>query len=369
MLLSRKLSPTSVFCEVFNKLALPVLRKVINFATMINITAFTIGVTTTFFAVFAIYILFWRKDCSRFQTIIGCIMAVWCLWNLKDLVLTFPGMYRDEVLNWLLIVDGWSALTYMVLIFEVVIPGWITWSRLLLSAMPFAAFTAAYALWPCQMVIYAYVGFLWCFAWGIVIFGYIRMKNKLTYLLDNYSNIDKTNVSWLRPVFFFSILGQLLWLAISFWASPVGDIVYYVMTIVLWLIVLYYSWDFQPIAITSEPVETPADDPAAIGETSPSEAKKQLPNGRLETLMEEQKYYLKPTLTLNELAQELNTNRTYISSYLNRQMNMTFYDYINKLRIERAAIPLMREHPEYKLEFVASQSGFASISTFRRLAS
>ena len=51
---------------------------------------------------------------------------------------------------------------------------------------------------------------------------------------------------------------------------------------------------------------------------------------------------------------------------LNQQMKMTFYDYINSLRIERAAIPLMREHPEYKYEYVASESGFASISTFRR---
>ena len=48
------------------------------------------------------------------------------------------------------------------------------------------------------------------------------------------------------------------------------------------------------------------------------------------------------------------------------RMKMTFYNYINKLRIERAAIPLMREHPEYKYEYIASESGFSSISTFRR---
>jgi AraC-like DNA-binding protein len=82
--------------------------------------------------------------------------------------------------------------------------------------------------------------------------------------------------------------------------------------------------------------------------------------------MDEEKPYLRPSLTLKELAHELNTNRTYISNYLNQQMKMTFYDYINSLRIERAAIPLMREHPEYKYEYVASESGFASISTFRR---
>ena len=335
-----------------------------------NVTAFTIGVATTFFAVFAIYILFRRKDCSRFQTVLGCIMAVWCLWSMKDLVLTFPGMYKEKVLNWMLIIDGWSALTYMALVLEVVIPGWITWRRLLLSAMPFAAFTLAYAFCSHQMIIYAYVAFLWCFAWGTVIFGYVRMKNKLAYLLDNYSNIDKTNVSWLRPVFFFSIMGQLLWLAVSFWQSPVADIVYYLVTIALWLIVLHYSWNFQTIEMVreAEKMEMMPDNNgmAIIGDDSQKEAKKKLSFGKLEKLMEEQEYYLKPTLTLKELAQELNTNRTYFSNYLNHQMNMTFYDYINKLRIERAAIPLMREHPEYKFEYVAVESGFASISTFRR---
>lgn len=62
----------------------------------------------------------------------------------------------------------------------------------------------------------------------------------------------------------------------------------------------------------------------------------------------------------------LNTNRTYASNYLSQVRRQTFYDYINQLRIQRVSLPLMQEHPEYKLEYVASESGFASISTFRR---
>ena len=36
------------------------------------------------------------------------------------------------------------------------------------------------------------------------------------------------------------------------------------------------------------------------------------------------------------------------------------------MRIERISITMLREHPEYTLEYVAEKSGFASISTFRR---
>ena len=35
-------------------------------------------------------------------------------------------------------------------------------------------------------------------------------------------------------------------------------------------------------------------------------------------------------------------------------------------RIERVSLPMMQEHPEYKLEHVAEKSGFGCVSTFRR---
>ena len=324
---------------------------------MNNITAFTIGVATAFFAIFSISILFRRKRLSRFQTILGCIMAVWCVWMVKDLVLTHPGMYREDVLNWIFIIDGWSALTYMALIFEVVKPGWLTWGRLLLSAIPFAVFTVAYALWPGMMVIYAYAAFLWCFSWTIVIIGYVRMKKTLTYLHDNFSNTDKIDVSWLRPVFFFCIIGQLLWLAVSFWSSPLVDTVYYVVAMALWLMVLHYCRNFRPVTVSAD----------SLGHEAGKKKKATpLPEGVLEQVVEEKELYLNKNLTVGDLAKILGTNRTYVSNYLSQQLGMTFYDYINRLRIERVSIPMIRDHPEFTFEHVANESGFASLSTFRR---
>ena len=121
--------------------------------------------------------------------------------------------------------------------------------------------------------------------------------------------------------------------------------------------VLKYSWNFRPIVIESN----------NESERSANN-KNELPfaEGVLERLMEEQQLYLKKDLTLSDLAEALGTNRTYVSKYLSQVLNQTFYDYVNQLRIERVSIPMMREHPEYKLDFVACESGFASISTFRR---
>ncbi len=337
------------------------------------ISAFLIGVATAFFAIFAVHILLFMPQRTRFQSVVGVIMAVWAVCCAKDLVICMPGMYVQPVLDWILIIDGWSAITYTIFVFEVVMPGWTTWRRLLMLSLPFLLFTVGYALWPAREVVYAYSVFLWCYAWTIVIVGLARMNRYLRYISREYSNIDKIDVSWLRPVFLFAVIGQLAWLFTSLYSNVTCDIFYYVSIIVLWLVVLHYSWNFQPIAIEkeeSEDTEMQVCDndleTMMTDDTPQNETKNPLPYGKLEKLMEEQKPYLKPCLTLKELAHELNTNRTYISNYLNQQINMTFYDYINNMRIERAAIPLMREHPEYKYEYVASESGFASISTFRR---
>ena len=323
----------------------------------INISAFLIGISMAFFTIFALHILFWRKSRTRFQIVLGSIMAVWAVWNAKDMITTFPGMYRQDVLDWILMIDGWSALTYTVLLFEVVMPKWLTLHRLLLLALPFALFTIVYALWTDVRVVYAYLAFLWCYAWTVVAIGYVKMKRHLVYVRKNYSNIDDIDVAWLKPVFFFAIISQLAWLFTSLSGTVTADIVYYISTILLWMMVLRYSWNFRPIDIekNSEP-ETSANSRNVLP----------IAEGVLEQLVEQQQLYLKKDLTLQDLADAMDSNRTYVSKYLSQVLGVTFYDYVNQLRIERVSIPLMREHPEYKLDFVAHQSGFASISTFRR---
>ena len=322
-----------------------------------NVSAFLIGVSTAFFAIFAIHILFFRKKRTRFQTVLGWIMAIWAVWNLKDVIITFPGMYRDEVLDWIMMIDGWSALTYTVFVFDVVMPGWVTLRKLFYLSLPFVIFTLLYIIEPAQWVIYAYAVFLWCFAWAIVGIGYVKMKHQLSYVRKNYSNIDDIDVSWLKPVFFFAIASQLSWLFASLYATVTTDIIYYVLTILLWLMVLRYSWNFCPVAVEQE-----QEQPQNI-HRNPSSA---IVEGVLERIVEEQQLYLVKNLTLTDLAEAMGTNRTYVSNYLSQVRGQTFYDYINQIRIEKKSVPLLREHPEYTLDYVANESGFASISTFRR---
>lgn len=325
--------------------------------TGINISAFFAGASTAFYLIFACLIL--RKSPrTRFQTVLGWMMAIWAAFSLKDIIITFPVLYKPHMLNYIALIDGWSAVSYVVFIFEATMPGWTSRKKVLLLLLPFLFFTLAYVFYPIPQIINAYYIFLWCFAWTVVGIGYFKARRYIRYIRENYSNIENIDLSWLRYVFFFAIVSQLSWLATSILANVFTDTIYYISTMGLWLLVLHFSYNYQPIAISNEKV------PATEEEDESTTA---FPFAhRLEEVMEQEALYLNKDLTLTDLAVAIGTNRTYLSRYLSQVQQQTFYDYINRLRLNKKSIPLMKDHPEYTLEFVASESGFKSISTFRR---
>lgn len=75
--------------------------------------------------------------------------------------------------------------------------------------------------------------------------------------------------------------------------------------------------------------------------------------------------YLRPGLTIKELADILHTNRTYLSGYINTSLNTTFRDWITRLRIDYAK-QRMTNHPEQKIAEIAEASGFMSQSHFMK---
>ncbi|WP_410085462.1 helix-turn-helix domain-containing protein [Barnesiella intestinihominis] len=88
--------------------------------------------------------------------------------------------------------------------------------------------------------------------------------------------------------------------------------------------------------------------------------------GKLEEYIREKELYLNPRLSLSDLAVEMGTNRSYLSNCLNNELGITFYDYINSFRLEKAKEILDDSGFEGCIEDVAIRSGFNSVSTFRR---
>ncbi len=68
-------------------------------------------------------------------------------------------------------------------------------------------------------------------------------------------------------------------------------------------------------------------------------------------------------VTVNDLASALNSNRTYVSIYINTHMKVNFNTWINQLRIEEARL-LMQQHPDWPISRISVEIGYADSSCF-----
>lgn len=84
-----------------------------------------------------------------------------------------------------------------------------------------------------------------------------------------------------------------------------------------------------------------------------------------EKLLVEKKYFLDPELTLDKIADELGLSKSHLSRLINNELQTSFPDYINQLRIKQAQYFL--RHPDfsnYTLVAIGLEAGFASKTTF-----
>ncbi len=76
--------------------------------------------------------------------------------------------------------------------------------------------------------------------------------------------------------------------------------------------------------------------------------------------------FLRPGLTIKELADTLHTNRTYLSGYIKVSYQLSFRDWITDLRLEYAK-RYMLQHTQQNIAEIAEVSGFVSPSHFTRI--
>lgn len=83
-------------------------------------------------------------------------------------------------------------------------------------------------------------------------------------------------------------------------------------------------------------------------------------------LFEKNRSFLKKDVTLNSLSKQFQTNTKYLSEIIKIHRNKQFNNYLNELRVDYIVNRLLTE-PQYintKVAYLASDSGFASHSTF-----
>ncbi len=86
---------------------------------------------------------------------------------------------------------------------------------------------------------------------------------------------------------------------------------------------------------------------------------------RLLNLMQAEQLYLAADLTLPELARRINCSINHLSQVINGEFHLSFYEFLNRYRIEYAKDLLTREsHARGSVAEVAERAGFKSNSAF-----
>ena len=76
--------------------------------------------------------------------------------------------------------------------------------------------------------------------------------------------------------------------------------------------------------------------------------------------------YIRPGLTIEDVAGALGTNRTYLAAYIKSTYHMPFREWIAGLRVEYAKQMLV-QHPEQTVAAASEASGFLSLSYFTKI--
>ncbi|CAM3926787.1 AraC family transcriptional regulator [Flavobacterium jumunjinense] len=85
-------------------------------------------------------------------------------------------------------------------------------------------------------------------------------------------------------------------------------------------------------------------------------------------VFENEKQYLKPNLTIGDLATALETNSKYLSIVINAKKEKSFSNYINDLRIDHAVVELKnnKEMRKYTIAAIAEEVGFNTSESFSK---
>lgn len=196
------------------------------------------------------------------------------------------------------------------------------------------------------------------------VLGLIRMRNYRRRIVNYSADIQRTSVKWLFIMQVLTLITVPVPLAgllqgintfTSLWFTWLGAF----PAVAVYLIICHNLLSGNYLIVPPDPKEK--DDPP--GRASISRKK-------FEQYMREKKPYLNPKLRITEVAGGLYTNRSYVSTFINKEYGMNFSRYINRKRLEE--LEKLRSSPEcaqYSNTDILLMAGFGSYRSYLRVKS
>ena len=208
----------------------------------------------------------------------------------------------------------------------------------------------------------------------------LRLINRYKKIAsDKFSDQQRINVSWLFSTIIFFTCCMIIAVGNGFIGlTPFARYYYFVLTIIILLMFVFINRVLLKAlkrpeifsGIKEEEWTQPANGhiaPKYQGSTLIEEDKKRIADQILQH-MQTSKPYLEPELTLEQLAGQLSLRPRILSRVINESMQQTFFDFINRYRIEEAK-RLLTNPKDKKITVleVLYEVGFNSKSSFNTL--
>lgn len=362
--------------------------------------------------------MFFYRHCSRLKIYVSLLMLTIVAQYVKDLIFIGNTYYSSRLEEqYASSIDLLTLPMYAIVLVEACRPLWMNWSRAFCFYIPFVILMVAFWVHPVPLAYYAmHFAAILC-AVLIALWALRELPRFERALKEEYSYAEYINLHWLRGVILLFFCLLMLWVYDSIASGVRYDNIFLFNSLVMWIAACFCFYR-QSVVINAvksyfvEPSEDNAEtnldaaendldkemahleaaeadlnaphahtqpenvvetvaEPQPVAEQpvepEPEELKLQQEAAfaeRMYLLFEKEHVYLNPRLRLSELATLLGTNRTYLSQYFNQNCESTFYDFVNDYRIHHAK--LLLHSTDDTLETIAMNSGFNSLSTFRR---
>jgi AraC-like DNA-binding protein len=227
----------------------------------------------------------------------------------------------------------------------------------LAAMIPFVLLVGAYMVYPMEIIQQIAAGYLVLLS--LVFTGHMvtAIRRYERWLNENYADLENKRV-WLSLA--VSLVCMLLFVI---YVLAVNMVFIWLIHIIELVLVGLLLWRVETLpCLSNTPNNNQTEQPTAAPVT--------IDLSHIEQLLKERcvakELYLQHDLTLQQLAQAIGTNRTYLSQYFSRQ-SITYNTYINNLRINHFIShyeAATAAGQDFTAQQLAEKSGYHSYSTF-----
>jgi AraC-like DNA-binding protein len=182
------------------------------------------------------------------------------------------------------------------------------------------------------------------------------VRNYHKQIKESYSNFDDSQIMVLYLIPSAGLLIRILQGSFIVFHTDIWMHIDYILVIYAALII--YIGYRQP-KVYLQPVD--------LSQKSKKKVSDQTIIERLAQLIETEKIYKDPKISLTDLALKLDVNPRKLSTFLNTQLNLSFFNYINSLRIEEAKKMLSDNQSDKNVLEILYEVGFNNKSAFNRV--